>query len=231
MKAENKKHLRRLGIFLLILALASLASVLFFHFPPRLVLVIFLASSLSLLAVYTAMTFAQSRGVLPRGIPIKPFRAPSRGDYDDDRFFMGDGNTPASAGNKTVIEDYIETSRSLMQSQRYEEAAELIKKALEIDPVNSRLLNYLGICYSRMSRYEEAAKVYQTSIEQDYDNASAHFNLAVALENAERISESVDQYYRYIKIGKIVEEPDEMLTRAADRIKCLRGTMADREKR
>jgi len=213
------------------IALVILAIGFFFcHFalkiPPRPLLFVFGGCALTVLVIYAAILIGQNRGLLPRARPIKPFNSISHPAASESELPK---EALDQASMERIIEDYIETVRSLIRSERYEEASELLSKALDLDPGNSRLLNFVGICCSRMTRYDDAVKAYEASIEQDYDNASSHFNLAVALENAERIAEAIEQYQRYLKVGKILGEPVEMLSRASERLDFLRGLYNEKE--
>lgn len=175
-------------------------------------------------AVFVAANVAQNRGVLPGGFPIKPVRGAADAGKGSEFVFGGRDAAAEAAAKDKIVEDYIETVRSLVRAERFEECADLLHKALELDAGNSRLLNYMGICMGRMSRYDDAIRAYQSSIEVDYDNAGAHFNLAVALEHAERIPEAVQQYRRYLKIARVLAEPDDMVARAEDRLRFLKGS-------
>ncbi|MCZ7584515.1 MAG: tetratricopeptide repeat protein [Deltaproteobacteria bacterium] len=182
------------------------------HVPAGTVWSIFGLSTLLAVIVFFGTTEALNRGLLPRGRPIRPRR------------FGLDGEDAADVdetARERLVDDYIETARSLIQSERHQDAADLLSKALESEPGSSRLLNYLGICYSRMSRFEEAVRSYESAIEHDYDHAGAHFNLAVALENAEQVAKAIEQYRRYLNVGGITGEPDELLGRARERLAFL----------
>ncbi|MBZ0270978.1 tetratricopeptide repeat protein [bacterium] len=211
------------------IALAVTLAVTLVAFSPPVAptLATWAAAALVAGAIFAAWHHLARRGLIPRGRPIRPFRPAVLDDDDpgaDNAFVFGPtlgGVAPPS--QERIIEDYIETARTLLSNERFGEAEEILKKALELEPGHSRLLNFLGLCLSRMARYDEAVRAYELSIEQDYDNASAHFNLAVAMENAERISDAAAQYQRYLRVGRILGEPEDMLERAEDRLRFLRA--------
>ncbi|MCL4233492.1 MAG: tetratricopeptide repeat protein [Deltaproteobacteria bacterium] len=219
------RELRILLILDVVLTVVFVLAVTVFDVAVRAAVVNYLIVCFALFVVFIAIRFAQSRGLVPRGVPIRPMRPAAEAAGTSDFLFGARDAAAEAAAKDRVIEDYLETARSLIQSERFEECADLLQKALESDAGNSRLLNSLGICLGRLMRYEEAIRAYQGSIESDYDNAGAHFNLAVAFEHAERIPEAVGQYRRYLKIAEVLGEPEDMMERARDRLRFLRSPM------
>lgn len=64
----------------------------------------------------------------------------------------------------------------------FSEAEKLYHHALEIDPLNSRGWNNLGVVYFQDSKFEDAAEVFRTAVKLDPENADAWFNLRDSYE-------------------------------------------------
>ncbi|MCB9476597.1 MAG: tetratricopeptide repeat protein [Deltaproteobacteria bacterium] len=216
----------------LILVLALTGGLAFWHWDVKQAAAYYLTCNAIFLGIYMIVWLAQRRGLLPRALStIKPVRKVTERGLGPTQMFNTEFSRENPADDEVIkeriVEDYLATTRSLLQAGRFQECADLLQKALQTDPANSRLLNYMGIAMSRLMRYEEAIAAYEASIGQDYDNAQAHFNLAAALENAERPHEAAEQYQRYLKIGAILGEPMEMLERADDRLRTIRSSFSD----
>ena len=135
---------------------------------------------------------------------------------DDDGLRVSGRDTGAG-----LFQDYLDAGRKLLQTERYEEAVEILKKASELDPGQSKVHNYLGIAYARLNRNTESIECYCRAISLDYDYAGAHFNLALAYENEGLRREAIDQWRRYLDIGEVVGEREELLESARQRIRDL----------
>lgn len=66
----------------------------------------------------------------------------------------------------------------------YGEAVSLFEKAVEVNPSDSRLYNFLGICSRQLDRCELAIGYYSKALRLEPDDAALHFNLGVAYRKA-----------------------------------------------
>lgn len=80
------------------------------------------------------------------------------------------------------------------QEQEYTEAALNLKKAANLGLQDSKLLNFLGICYSRTRRLQEAIESYRGALKLDPDLAEAHLNLGFAYQRLDRSTEANAEY-------------------------------------
>lgn len=119
--------------------------------------------------------------------------------------------------------EFLQMGRLLLKSGRYTEAKSAFKKAHDQDPGNSKVYNYLGISYGRLNHFEEAVDAYNKAIALDYDYASAHFNLASVYDQMGDAQNAVNQWQRYLDVGKVVGERKDMLERARSRLDCLKN--------
>jgi len=167
---------------------------------------------------------ADVRAPNPGGEAVQPkreFAAPRR-NHSGLEFEMTPFPADSTAeGRMRLFEDHLSMGRNLIRSERYTEAVEILNKAVELEPENSKTYNYLGIALGRQQRYEESAAAYQKAISVDYDYASAHFNLALVYEQMDRRHDALECWKRYVDIGEVTGEREDMLERARARIKEL----------
>lgn len=154
-------------------------------------------------------------------IGIKAPQVPS-----NDRDFLSDTGRVDEAD---LAGEFLQMGRLLLKSERYSEAREAFIQATRQDPGNSKIYNYLGITCGRLNLYEEAIDAYNKAIALDYDYASAHFNLASVYEQISDTENAMTQWQRYLEIGQVVGEREDMLDRARDRLKVL-GKKTDKMK-
>ena len=120
-----------------------------------------------------------------------------------------------------ILEEFVDAGRRGLQEGRHDEALENFRRAIELDPRQSRLYNYLGMTLRRAGRAQEAIDAYLNAIAIDYDYVKAHFNLALAYEDLRREGEALEEWSRYVDIGEVVGEREEMLEQARGRIREL----------
>ena len=168
---------------------------------------------------------AQHRSASTREAPKRPLKPnENRGSRMDPRIEFEMTPAPlddSPEGRLRLFEDHLAMARNLIRSERYGEAAEILNKAIAIEPEHSKAYNYLGIALGRLKRYEESAAAYQKAVNIDYDYASAHFNLALVYEQMGRNSDALECWKRYLSIGEVTGEREDMLERARVRIKEL----------
>jgi len=64
------------------------------------------------------------------------------------------------------------------QKENYEEALNLAREALEMDPRYGDAYSVLGICFAKQGQLEQAAEAFKKAIQATPYNASAYYNLA-----------------------------------------------------
>lgn len=91
----------------------------------------------------------------------------------------------------------VELAKIYLAINELDKSELLLKKAIEIDPLNAYAYNGLGVIATRKEAYEQAIEYFLESIELIYHYPIAHFNLGEALalygdyENAEKAFQSV----------------------------------------
>jgi hypothetical protein len=86
---------------------------------------------------------------------------------------------PASASNRALAEDLIRQANAYTGVERYDEAIELYKRALELDPSSSRIYFNLATAYFLNRDYAAAMPHFRTTIAMRPNDAEAHFYLGV----------------------------------------------------
>ena len=84
--------------------------------------------------------------------------------------------------------------RAALALGRVEAAAEHLESALQLDPRNAEVLDYLALVRFRQQRYETALELYRRLVGIAPDNAQAHANLCAALFYLGRLDEAADSF-------------------------------------
>lgn len=121
-----------------------------------------------------------------------------------------------------LVEEFLQMGRLLLKSGRYGEARETFVQATQQDQGNSKAYNYLGIACGRLNLFEEAIDAYNKAIALDYDYASVHFNLATVYDQMNDRENALVQWKRYLEVGKVLGEREDMLDRAKGRLRALK---------
>ena len=82
----------------------------------------------------------------------------------------------------------------LVQQEKYAEAIEQFKKALEKDPEQANILGNMADCYSKMDKNQEALELYQKAVAIKPDDAALYTNLGVILSKLGKNAESQDAF-------------------------------------
>jgi arylsulfatase A-like enzyme/Tfp pilus assembly protein PilF len=88
----------------------------------------------------------------------------------------------------------------LLQKGRFGEAAIHLEQAVALGLAHPRLLNFLGIAYSRTGRYQDAVKVYTKALDQEPNFAEAHLNLSYVYEKLNRRRAARSEYETACKL-------------------------------
>ena len=85
----------------------------------------------------------------------------------------------------------------------FEKAEQILRKAIERNPINSIAYQYLGdfLFFDKIGRYEEAETAYRKSIELDPSNDSAYKYLAILLRKMKRGKEAILALEKILEIN------------------------------
>ncbi|KAL4503531.1 hypothetical protein ABPG73_017274 [Tetrahymena malaccensis] len=98
------------------------------------------------------------------------------------------------------VDLYIE-GKELYSNEQYQEAIEVLKKALEIEPQPYQLLNLLGNVSYELKNYEEANEYFQKSIQLYPKNSFSYKCLGHSYLNMKKLEEAVIQLNKSIEIN------------------------------
>jgi serine/threonine-protein kinase len=95
---------------------------------------------------------------------------------------------------------YCAVADALRLQNRFEEAIEYYKKAIELDRNYSRAYSDLGLILQTQGQFDEAIHCHQTSLQIDPDYVWAHYNLANALGARGRLNEAYEHFEEVIRV-------------------------------
>lgn len=90
--------------------------------------------------------------------------------------------------------------------RRFDEAADLLRRALCRDPESVEAHDHLGCALQALGRYEEALAHHVAALAIDPEDAEAHFNLGVALQALNRHEEAIESYLRALAFEPSIAE-------------------------
>lgn len=94
------------------------------------------------------------------------------------------------------IKALFKKAKELEQLKKYEEAIELYKKAVEVDPELSIAYLLWGQSLRRLGRYEDAIEKYTLALNVDTEFASAYWGWGACLRELERYDEAIDKFQK-----------------------------------
>jgi len=90
---------------------------------------------------------------------------------------------------------------------RFEEAAQLLKRARALAPSDPHILNSLGICLKAVGQNEAALEAYAAALRADPDMAAAHFNRGAIFEGLNDIKRARAAFERAAALDQKYVEP------------------------
>jgi tetratricopeptide (TPR) repeat protein len=119
----------------------------------------------------------------------------------------------ANPGESSLI---IEMGKMQYGNAMFDEAVDTWTAAVEIDPENAELRNYLGKVILERGRPEEAAKHLQKAIELDPTHAMAYYNLAVAEDILGKSADAKESYEKYLELNPMTTRLDAIKQRISE---------------
>ncbi len=90
---------------------------------------------------------------------------------------------------------------------RFDEAAQLLKRAQKLAPKDPNILNSLGVCLKVLGKTEDALQAFGAALRLDPGFAAAHFNRGTLLEELSDIKAARSAYERALAIDPNYVEP------------------------
>jgi tetratricopeptide (TPR) repeat protein len=118
---------------------------------------------------------------------------------------------------------------SLLSEGKFEEAVFTLEKVIELNPINAKAHNAIGVAYFETKKYGNALKYYSEAILRDSSDYKYFYNRANAKKELLDLSGSLTDYRKALTLKKDVE--DIYLNRAAVYfdLKDYEGAMKDLE--
>jgi tetratricopeptide (TPR) repeat protein len=99
------------------------------------------------------------------------------------------------------VEAYWRLSRLLRGEEQFDEAIEIAKQGLVIDPAAKDLYNSLGGCYLESGRHDEALTMFQRYLQLAPNEPNAHDSLGLSYQWAGRYSEAIQAYQQALALN------------------------------
>jgi len=98
------------------------------------------------------------------------------------------------------VEAYRGLGRLLRGENQHDEALEILKQGLVIDPGAKELYNSLGGVYSELGRHDEAIAMYQRYVQLAPTEPNAHDSLGLGYQWAGRYQDAIEEYQRALAV-------------------------------
>lgn len=95
---------------------------------------------------------------------------------------------------------YVNKAKKMLEEKRYDEAEEVLKKALDISRQDSRVFKYLGKIYEQRMKFLEAANYYQESANLNPQDKEIWLRLGMMLLNLKKYEDALDAFERADKV-------------------------------
>lgn len=91
-------------------------------------------------------------------------------------------------------EDAYAAGNELYNSGEYEKAAEMLSRAVKLNPSHAEAYNVLGVCLAFLGQYEEAMNNLNRAVELDNRFAHAYFNRAICWKLQKKYDEAIKDF-------------------------------------
>ncbi len=92
----------------------------------------------------------------------------------------------------------------MKEMERFEEAIDVLDRAVGADPEDIAIHNLLGFCYYKLKRHEEAVACFRRAVEIDPRSAIDWANLGSNLRDLGRIDEAIEMYRRALSLDPTI---------------------------
>jgi len=105
---------------------------------------------------------------------------------------------------KHDLNSVLNLAKSLNRINKVKEALVVLKRIYMLNPQNTIVLEYLGVCLSRMGKIKESIIVFERALElESFDKKKAMFcfNLGALYEKVNELNRSINYYEKAINFG------------------------------
>jgi tetratricopeptide (TPR) repeat protein len=105
------------------------------------------------------------------------------------------------------LDALVRRAAAATEGRRFDEASELLARALERDPDNLRALDILGFVRFFQGRFEDAEQCCTRALSLAPDNAYAHKGLGLCLAKRGKLDEAIEELERAIALKPTWADP------------------------
>ena len=144
-------------------------------------------------------------------------------DFDRPKVVEAWINQPRLVENPTDL--FVAAVAMEESPERQQEALDLYKRVLELNPKHAAACINLGTIYYNQQNYRDAERYYRSAIEIDSRYALAYFDLGNVLDETGRLAEAVDAYHTAILISPSYADAHYNLALAYERLRRSRKAL------
>ena len=111
--------------------------------------------------------------------------------------------TGSDAPRRSItIEEAVSIAQQCQQRDELDEAEDLYRRILDLEPAHAEALHYLGVLQQQRGRNDEALALMTRSLVLEPDRADWHSNLGIVLQQRGDVEGAIDAYSRAIELGQ-----------------------------
>ena len=112
---------------------------------------------------------------------------------------MKDNYTP-DAQKEELSRKYYEAGKKYLYDSKFDEAADMLDKSVELYPYTPAAYQYRGIAYLQTKKYEEAVKDFNLYLDFSPDDTGVYQNRGIAKMNAHDAEGAIEDFTQAVKI-------------------------------
>jgi ribosomal protein S12 methylthiotransferase accessory factor len=94
---------------------------------------------------------------------------------------------------------------ALKDSERFQEALDVLRQGLKIDPERTDMLNLMGFCHFKRGEHEQAVTAFRRAIELDPTSAIDYANLGVNYQALGDAARAISCYRMALRMDPTIE--------------------------
>ena len=94
----------------------------------------------------------------------------------------------------------VNKAKKLIREQKFEEAENVLKKALDISDQDSMIFKYLGKIYEQKGKFQQAEEYYRRSTKLNPNDKEIWLRLGMTLLNSQKLDEAISAFEKGDKI-------------------------------
>ncbi len=103
-------------------------------------------------------------------------------------------------GLDPAVEQSLNGGIALFNKGKYQESLVPLQKAMELQPNNTGVRNWVGATFMQLKKFDEASKIYEEVVRMDPDYAEGHNNLAYCYQQLNQFDKAEPEYREAIRL-------------------------------